>query len=70
LRVALGVIYVEGDGNLATKTYGFPAVYYDAVGDVAGARLGPYPSLDAAKADYAARQAAKKRPTGGVSRRS
>ena len=28
------MIYVEGDGYLATKNYGFPAVYYDAVGDL------------------------------------
>ena len=54
------MIYVEGDGYLATKNYGFPAVYYDAVGDIAGARLGPYPTQAAAQADYSTRQAAKK----------
>ena len=35
-------------------------MYYDAVGDIAGARLGPYPSLPAAEADVAARKAAGK----------
>ncbi len=54
------MIYVEGDGYLASKNYGFPAVYYDAVGDIAGARLGPYPTQAAAQADYAARKAARK----------
>lgn len=34
--------------------------FIDAVGDIDGARLGPYVSQTAAQADYAARQAAKK----------
>lgn len=33
--------------------------FTDAVGDIAGARLGPYVTQEAALADYAARQAAK-----------
>ena len=40
--------WVEGDGNAATRAYGFPAVYYDAVGDlkyledpVVAAKYGP-----------------------------
>ena len=32
----------------------------DCVGDIAGARLGPYVSKEGAEADYSARQAAKK----------
>lgn len=34
LEIALGVVWVEGDGNAATKAYGSPAVYADAVGDL------------------------------------
>lgn len=30
----LGVIFVEGDGFKASKAFGAPAVYYDAVGDL------------------------------------
>lgn len=30
----LGIAWVEGDGNAATKAYGFDAVYSDAVGDL------------------------------------
>jgi len=48
LEVALGVAWVEGDGNAATEQYGVPAVYYDAVGDlkyledpVVAAKYGP-----------------------------
>jgi hypothetical protein len=38
------VAWVEGDGNAATKVKGFPAVYYDAVGDLALVEMGPYPT--------------------------
>lgn len=54
------MIYVEGDGYLATKNYGFPAVYYDAVGDISGARLGPYSTQAEAEADWQARASAGK----------
>lgn len=39
----MGVAWVEGDGNAATKAYGFPAVYADAVGDLdkVDAKWGP-----------------------------
>ena len=40
--------------------YGESGGYTDCVGDIAGARLGPYTTKEAAQADYAARQAAKK----------
>lgn len=43
LDIALGVAYIEGDGPAATKAYGFPAVYLDAVGDLGlvDAKWGP-----------------------------
>lgn len=34
MDIALGVAWIEGDGNGATKRYGVPAVYADAVGDL------------------------------------
>jgi hypothetical protein len=34
LDIALGVAWIEGDGPAATKAYGYPAVYSDAVGDL------------------------------------
>ena len=47
-RIAKAVGKAESDG------------YVDAVGDIAGARLGPYVSQEAAQADYSGRQTAKK----------
>lgn len=34
LNIALGVAFVEGDGNAATNRFGKPCVYADAVGDL------------------------------------
>ena len=34
LETALGVCWIEGDGPSASRDMGFPAVYYDAVGDL------------------------------------
>lgn len=54
------MIFVEGDGYLATRNHGAPAVYYDAVGDIAAACLGPYASESEAQADLDSRRSMKK----------
>jgi hypothetical protein len=48
LETALGICWVEGDGNAATELYDYRAVFYDAVGDlkyledpVVAAKYGP-----------------------------
>lgn len=53
----LGIQFAESKW---TPPGGTEGAYLDAVGDIAGARLGPYPTKEAAQADYGARKTAGK----------